>query len=155
MIRMKLSEVKEALKKVEKFTFLLPNGEAVASHFHVTEVGQVTKRFIDCGGVQRSEQRVNFQLWSADDYDHRLHPEKMLKIIELGEKQLALGDDEVEVEYQGPTIGKYHLTFDGENFHLVATTTDCLAKDNCGIESTMKPILEAARPVCDPNGNCC
>ena len=48
----------------------------VPSHFHVTEVGKITKHFIDCGGTVRNEEVVNFQLWQADDYDHRLHPEK-------------------------------------------------------------------------------
>ena len=82
---MKLSEVKSALKELETIGFELPNGDLVASHFHVTEVGKITKHFIDCGGVERKEEVVNFQLWNANDYDHRLHPEKLLNIIELSE----------------------------------------------------------------------
>ena len=60
---MKLSEVKSALKELETIGFELPNGELVASHFHVTEVGKITKHFIDCGGVERKEEVVNFQLF--------------------------------------------------------------------------------------------
>src|SRR5690554_4988855 len=46
------------------------------------------------------------------DYDHRLHPEKLLSIIELSEKVLELKDQEIEVEYQGQTIEKFALEFD-------------------------------------------
>ena len=72
---MKLSEIKNELQKLTSIAFQLPNGELVPSHFHVTEVGKVTKHFIDCGGTVRQEEVINFQLWEANDYDHRLHPE--------------------------------------------------------------------------------
>ena len=80
---MKLSEIKNHLISLETIAFKLPNGALVPSHFHVTEVGIVSKHFIDCGGTLRQEKVVNFQLWEANDYDHRLHPEKLLSIIEL------------------------------------------------------------------------
>src|SRR5665648_35990 len=104
---MKLSEIKTILKKTDLIQFELPEGELVPGHFHVTEVGKVTKHFIDCGGSVRKEEVANLQLWNANDYDHRLHPNKLLNIIELSEKVLKLGDLEIEVEYQGGTIGKY------------------------------------------------
>jgi hypothetical protein len=97
---MKLSAIKNELKKLSTIAFQLPNGELVPNHFHVTEVGKVTKHFIDCGGVIRQEEVVNFQLWEANDYDHRLHPEKLLHIIELSEAKLQIPDLEIEVEYQ-------------------------------------------------------
>lgn len=113
---MKISEVKTALKKLENIAFQLPNGELVPNHFHVTEVGKINKHFIDCGGTVRKEEVVNFQLWNANDYDHRIHPEKLLHIIELSEKVLNIQDVEIEVEYQGQTIEKFGLDFDGTNF---------------------------------------
>lgn len=64
---MKLSEIKEVLKTVETVTFQLPNGTFVPEHFHVTEVGEITRNFIDCGGTVRKETVVNFQLWDAND----------------------------------------------------------------------------------------
>src|SRR5690625_1996226 len=117
---MKLSEIKNKLNKLEEIAFQLPNGELVPNHFHVTEVGKITKHFIDCGGTERSEEVVNFQLWNANDYDHRLHPEKLLNIIELSEKVLEIGDLEIEVEYQAETIGKFGLDFEGKNFLLTS-----------------------------------
>ena len=40
---MKLSEIKNQLKNLTQIGFQLPNGELVPSHFHVTEVGLITK----------------------------------------------------------------------------------------------------------------
>ena len=146
---MKLSEVKIALERLESIAFQLPDGELVPNHFHVTEVGKITKHFIDCGGTVRSEEVVNFQLWNANDYDHRLHPEKLLDIIELSEKVLKIEDSEIEVEYQAETIGKFGLEFDGKNFLLTNKQTDCLAKDKCGI-----PVQEPTNS-CEPGSGCC
>jgi hypothetical protein len=60
---MKLSKIKEILPTLEHVEFQLENGTFVPEHFHVTEVGQINKIFIDCGGVIRNEKVVNFQLW--------------------------------------------------------------------------------------------
>jgi len=73
---MKLSEIKEILPTLENVEFQLEDATFVPEHFHVTEVGEITKKFIDCGGVIRNEKVVNFQLWNADDYEHRLKPGK-------------------------------------------------------------------------------
>jgi hypothetical protein len=155
---MKLSEIKNHLNNLEQITFMLPNGELVPTHFHVTEVGKITKHFIDCGGTVRNEEVANFQLWNADDYNHRLHPEKLSNIIALSEKVLGLEDLEIEVEYQSETIGKFGLDFDGKNFLLTTKQTDCLAKENCGIPAE-KPKRKLAEindePCCSPDGNCC
>ena len=155
---MKLSQVKTELNKLETIAFQLPNGELVPNHFHVTEVGKVTKNFIDCGGTIRKEEVVNFQLWNANDYDHRLHPEKLLNIIELSEKALGIKDLEIEVEYQAETIGKFGLDFNGTNFLLTSKQTDCLAKDSCGVpepEQKLTPIAATNASSCTPGGGCC
>jgi hypothetical protein len=83
---MKLSQVKALLPTLENVSFKLENGTFVPEHFHVTEVGMVTKNFIDCGGVIRTEKTVNLQLWNADDFEHRLKPAKLLNIIKLSEE---------------------------------------------------------------------
>ena len=155
---MKLSQIKNHLSGLEKIGFQLPNGELVPAHFHVTEVGKITKDFIDCGGKVRSETVINFQLWEENDYDHRLHPEKLVHIIELSEKIFKFDDLEIEVEYQGKeTIGKYNLDFDGTNFLLTSKITACLALDACGIP-TQKPKLKFSESVgssCAPGSGCC
>lgn len=158
---MKLSEIKKHLSELTTIAFQLPNGDLVPKHFHVTEVGKVTKHFIDCGGMVRTEEVVNFQLWEANDYDHRLHPEKLVHIIELSEKTLGLTEADIEVEYQmKDTIGKFNLDFDGTNFLLTSKLTDCLAKDNCGIPTEKVKVKMGEWKVketscCTPDSGCC
>ncbi|MBB4802744.1 hypothetical protein HNP37_002819 [Flavobacterium nitrogenifigens] len=156
---MKLSEVKQILPTLENVEFELENGTFVPENFHVTEVGIIKKNFIDCGGVIRNEEVVNFQLWNANDFEHRLKPNKLLHIITLSEEKLNIKDLEIEVEYQDETIGKYDLTFNGKNFILKNKTTACLAKDACGIpEEKQKIILRKSTDnasSCSPNSGCC
>ncbi len=155
---MTINEIKNTLNSLKTIAFELPNGELVPNHFHVTEVGRVTKDFIDCGGTRRNETVAAFQLWEADDYDHRLHPEKLINIIELSQKVLGIDNEEIEVEYQGETIGKYSLDFDGTNFKLLSKKTDCLAKSNCGIpvKKEVTGMVEIAQGgSCTPGSGCC
>ena len=155
---MKLSEVKNILNTAETVNFKLEDGTMVPAHFHVTEVGAVSKHFIDCGGVVRTENRVNFQLWDANDFEHRLKSTKLLNIINLSEKVLNLQDLEIEVEYQSATIGKYSLSFDGKDFVLVNLQTACLATDACGIPPEKQKIKLTQLPTtnaCTPGGGCC
>ena len=155
---MKLSEFKNKLQGINELIFLLPNGSQVPKHFHITEVGQINKRFIDCGGTIRNEKTVNFQLWEANDFDHRLAPQKLMDIINLSENKLEIEDAEIEVEYQAETIGKYGLDFNGSNFILTTTHTNCLAEDKCGIpQEKIKVNLKdlTASTTCKPGGGCC
>ncbi len=157
---MKLSEIKSQLPQLNELTFLLPDGTSVPAHFHITEIGQVNKKFIDCGGTLRDEKSISFQLWEDGDFDHRLGAKKLLDIIQLSERVLDLEDLEVEVEYQGDTIGKYGLDFNGDAFVLTTKTTDCLAKDKCGIPSQkpkvrLSELQAAASGSCAPNSSCC
>lgn len=157
---MKLSEIKTILNTSTSVNFQLPNGILVPEHFHVTEVGMVHKHFIDCGGKVRNEKVASFQLWNSDDTDHRLKPEKLIKIIALSEQVLGLEDLEIEVEYQSDTIGKYGLEYDGKSFLLTAKQTDCLAKDNCGVPTEKKKVSLAElqntkQSCCTPGTKCC
>jgi hypothetical protein len=156
---MKLSEIKQLLTTLESVTFQLPNRTFVPEHFHVTEVGLVTKNFIDCGGTVRNETVVNFQLWDANDFEHRLKPQKLLNIIELSEKVLGIEDFEIEVEYQAQTIGKYDLDFNGNDFILLNKQTACLAQDQCGIPVEKPKVrlsdMNNEPSCCTPGGSCC
>lgn len=157
---MKLSEIKRHLSTVEAVNFQLPTGLFVPEYFHVTEVGLVTKHFIDCGGTERIEKVVNFQLWDANDFEHRLKPQKLLNIIALSESRLGIGDLEIEVEYQSDTIGKYALDFNGTDFLLVSKQTACLASDACGIppekqKIRLSSIQTEVQGCCTPGGGCC
>jgi hypothetical protein len=158
---MRLSEFKTALHQVNDLFFVLPEGKLIPVHFHVTEVGLVSRHFIDCGGKERFEKSVNFQLWLAADYDHRLSPAKLLSIIDLSAGVLKGEDPEIEIEYQGSTIGKYHVNFDGKQFQLLSTKTACLASDQCGVPAAKPKVklaelqTETSGTCCTPGGGCC
>ncbi len=157
---MTLAEIKQHLKQIENLKFILPDGTQVPSHFHVTEVGKVSKHFIDCGGKERFQETINFQLWTANDVHHRLQANKLNTIIELSEKQLELNEDSsLEVEYQGQTIETYGLNFNGSAFQLMPLQTNCLAKDQCGVPESKPKVklseLKASQAFCSPESGCC
>ncbi len=156
---MKLSELKTHLQDLSDIRFRLPNNEYVPSHFHVTEIGKISKQFIDCGGTIRQDDTINFQLYSADDFDHRLAPQKLVNIISLSEKVLELEDLEIEVEYQSNTIGKYRLGYDEGDLLLLSTQTDCLAKEKCEIPVSKakenQAVLVNDSGCCTPGSGCC
>jgi len=156
---MKLSDLKGHLHQLDQIRFKLPDGSYVPDHFHVTEVGKISRDFIDCGGTRRTEEVINFQLFYSTDYDHRLGPQKLTDIIQLSQETLGLQDVEIEVEYQSSTIGKYRLEFDGKDFVLENMQTDCLAKDKCGIPQAKPKIklseLNVISNACTPGSGCC
>jgi len=115
----------------------------------------VTKHFIDCGGTVRHEKVANFQLWNANDLEHRLKPQKLMNIIKLSERILGLEDLEIEVEYQAETIGKYALGFNGKDFVLLSKHTNCLVSDSCGISEDKLKVDKVTQSGCKPDGGCC
>ena len=147
---MKLSEFKSTLNEVTHIKLMLPNGTLVPAHFHVTELALISKNFIDCGGVARVERKITFQLWVANDIDHRLSSLKWLGIIKKGELDYGLTDEPVEIEFQGQTIERYGILFSESVFNLTPLFTECLAPDHCGI-----PSAELPKPSCTPNSGCC
>ncbi len=153
---MRLSTFKQALAQIDKLQFQLPNGQFVPAHFHLTEAGYVTRDYIDCGGTQRQEAKINFQLFVASDIDHRLQPQKVLDILDVIAQRINIPDVEVEIEYQQSTIGRYRLALDGSVFQLINTQTACLASDQCGIpQEKPQAHIMASGVSCDPKSGCC
>lgn len=138
---MNLTSFKNALSQseIEQLEISLKSGRILESHFHITEIGKVTKDFVDCGGVLRKTETCLFQTLVANDTDHRLSPRKLLGIIEKAEL-LGLADDiEIELEIQGSTIETYLLADTTKvdrtlRFNLESKNTACLAPDKCGLE---------------------
>lgn len=117
---------------------MLPSGEFVPAHFHVTEVGHVDKKFIDCGGTRRRSSSCSLQIWTADDQDHRLPAGKLAGILDLARPILPTDDLPVELEYGADVAVQYRLsdvevTPKGLLFVLSGRQTDCLARDKCGV----------------------
>jgi hypothetical protein len=157
---MKISEFKTQLATLQSLSFRLPNGESIPAHFHITEVGKITKNYIDCGGTVRNESKINFQIWTANDTDHRLSPSKLLGIIEMASPLIGNEDLDIEFEFQDETICKYGVQLMLGQFVLTATQTDCLAKDKCGIPQYKTPkkladLTKEGSSCCTPGGGCC
>jgi len=117
--------------------FLTSSMTLVPSHFHVTEVGRVDKKFIDCGGTLRELSYCSLQVWTANDFDHRLEPLKLAKILRLANEKLDVGPLPVEFEYGSPA-SQHQLSYVDTTptaiiFILAGKQTDCLAPDKCGI----------------------
>ncbi|MGB0167132.1 MAG: DUF6428 family protein [Luteibaculum sp.] len=154
---MKLNEIKQHLSALSELQFVLPNGDSIPAHFHITEVGKNTKYFVDCGGKMRLDEKISIQLWHADDLEHRLSPQKLLSIFEKASDMLQLANAEITVEYQQDTVALYNLQFEKGYFKLTPTHTDCLAKEQCGLPAEKPRVKLSAlgQNACDPNSNCC
>ncbi len=155
---MNLNDFKNHLQNLEELSFRLPDGNRVPKHFHITEIGKIRKDYIDCGGQLRNEEKISLQLFEANDYGHRLPPGKLLKIVEMASAKLSLKNVDIEVEYQGISINKFNLDFQDDEFLLVNTKTDCMAKDKCGIPAKPKPrirLSDLQNGVCVPDSGCC
>ena len=134
---MKLKDLKTTLAlypdALPRFT--LPDGDQIPAHFHITEVGHVTKRFIDCGGkLHDRKDTCLLQTWVADDYDHRLTAGRFAKILQLGDHVLPHDDVEVEVEYDCCVVAQYPIEsaeFTGKHIELQLGNkrTACLARE--------------------------
>ncbi|MEQ8703962.1 MAG: DUF6428 family protein [Phaeodactylibacter sp.] len=150
---MTVSEFKTHLQSVDQLIFQQPNGQVVPLHFHITEMGLTTKHFVDCGGTTRTEAHASLQIWVAEDYDHRLSPDKLIGIIDMATPLLQEQNPELEIEYQTDTIGRYALDFKQGKFVLMPKQTDCLAKETCMPEIASLPLFAANN--CAPGSGCC
>ncbi len=159
---MNYTSFKQALQTIDTLTFIQADGLPVPSHFHITEVGLVTKHFIDCGGKERTDKVISFQLWTDEDVQHRLSPEKALGIFKQAAFITGEADFELEVEYQTEsTVGKFAVQFENNQFYLVNKHTTCLASSVCGVDSAKYKSNLAAQPIaeksscCTPGSGCC
>jgi hypothetical protein len=135
---MKLTELKSRLNEHPdaNVRFLLPNGDSVPAHAHVTEVARIDKRFADCGGTLRNDSLCRLQTWFSDDVDHRLTAGKLVKILEKAKSFLVSDDLEVDVEHEVGVISQFPLESievapSELILHLTERHTACLAMDKC------------------------
>ncbi len=137
----------------------LPDGGFIPAHFHVTEVGHVAKKFVDCGGTFRASEVCVLQTYigaPADD-GHRLTARRLAKILDLAKPILPASDLPVEIEYETEVISQFPLeTVRADagvlTLQLGLKHTDCLAKDRCGIDETKEA---AAGAGCGCGPGCC
>jgi len=114
--------------------FILPDGDYIPTHAHVTEVGHVAKNFIDCGGVIGKTETVLLQTHVGRDVDHRLRSDRFAKILALGERVLPHDQLEVEVEYDCCVVAQYpveEVKPAGKHLDVILgrRRTQCLAQE--------------------------
>ena len=153
---MKLNELKALLRAnptvLPRFT--LPDGDQIPAHFHITEVGHVTKRFIDCGGmVHDLTETCVLQTWLGEDTEHRLNAGTFAKILDLGAEVLPHDDLEVEVEYDCCVVAQYPVlevrpAGDQLEVLLGKLQTQCLAQERRKAAATDSCCATAAAACC-------
>jgi hypothetical protein len=133
---MKLSDLRAVLgQHPDKFArFVLPGGDFIPAHAHVTEVGHVAKNFIDCGGVMGKSETVLLQTHVGQDTEHRLKTDRFAKILQLGERVLPHNQLEVEIEYDCCVVAQYPIETvapAGEHLDVMLgkRQTQCLANE--------------------------
>lgn len=141
----------------KKFLLKLPDDRNVPVSFHVTEVGQVVKTFIDCGGTVRTNKTCLMQVWVGPDEDHRLLTGKLAGILKLSRSVISNDNLPLEIEYEDAVISQYpvdsaSVTPDAVVLNLSTKHTDCLAKEKCGIPSAQEQTQAAS--CCGPKGCC-
>ena len=160
---MKLSQFTNLLQShsEKQFRLVLPGDHAVPVSFHITEVGHVAKKFIDCGGRLHTVQTCQLQAWLGNDTNHRLLAGKMAGVLGLAEAKGVLPagvDPDMEIEYEAAVLSQYPVagyavTENAVVLTLAAKHTDCLAKASClpGL-----PMLAGADTGCGcgPSGCC-
>ena len=151
---MKLSEFKAHLQKHpnHELAFVLPDGDRIPAHAHITEAGRVDKSFIDCGGTIRRTATCSLQAWVADDVEHRFMPGKLAGVLDLAAPLFQSDDLDMEIEYEDCAISQFPVleasaSNDALLFRLGSKHTDCLAKDVCLPQST--------GACCGNDGGCC
>jgi hypothetical protein len=161
---MKIDEFRSALEAAPEalVRFTLPNGDQVPVHFHVTEVGYLSKKFIDCGGVTGATESCVLQTWLGDDDDHRLSAGRLAKILALGGGALPHDNLEVEVEYDCCVVSHYPVRAAKRvsgylEFTLGSKSTQCLARERrlaqqgsncCSPKATTPDAVEEAALCC-------
>jgi hypothetical protein len=154
---MNLTELRSHLqaRPALNVTIALPDGGRIPAHYHVTEVGQVVKRFVDCGGTVRTSESCVLQTYlsSPRDDGHRLTAGKLARILDLARPLLPSDDVPVEVEHENGVISQFPLTgvaVEGGTLKLQLGLkhTDCLAKDRCGLSDDAVDGAEEAGPCC-------
>ncbi len=146
-------------------TFRLPDGSSIPVHYHITEVGHVTRRFIDCGGTRRVQETCLLQTWVHDDVEHRLVAGKLAAIFERAGDILPHHDFPIEVEHESNVVAQYPLegvevSAEVLQFQLGTKHTDCLARgiclpDTCSPQRATPIPVSAPSSCCAPDSGCC
>ena len=137
----------------ERFVrIVLPNGDYIPAHAHITEVGHLVRNFIDCGGQTGREEKILLQTHVGNDVEHRLRSARLAKILELGNRVIPNADLDVDVEYDCCVVAQYPIAEirpDGKHLNLILQRgrTQCRAQE--------RRQSESATRRCTASTTCC
>ncbi|MGB9476332.1 MAG: DUF6428 family protein [Candidatus Udaeobacter sp.] len=123
--------------------FILPNGDSIPEHAHITEVGHVVRNFVDCGGETGREERIVLQTHVGNDTGHRLRSDRFAKILRLGNRVIPSADLDVDVEYDCCVVAQYPIIEarpegDHLNLFLQRGRTQCRARQRRDSETAAR-----------------
>lgn len=135
-MHMTVSDLQNVLdKNLLRFPrFVLPDGDYIPAHAHVTEIGHVVRNFIDCGGLIGKEEKIVLQTHVGSDTDHRLRSDRFAEILRLGNRVIPSADLSVDVEYDCCVVAQYPIETArpaGEHLDLILrrNRTRCRARE--------------------------
>jgi len=133
---MTLADLRNAIEANSRrvLRFVLPDGDFIPAHAHVTEVGHVVRMFIDCGGQTGKEEKIVLQTHVGNDTDHRLRSDRLAKILALGNRVIPSAELNVDVEYDCCVVAQYPISEarpDGKHLNLILHRgrTQCRARE--------------------------
>lgn len=134
----------------------------ISPSYHITEVKRVAIDSVDCGGRSDQWNEVIVQVWipESEQQEIAMKAQKALSIIKIVEEKLSLNSEStVKIEYghsDFDTRQMLPLGFENNGtdliVNLVADTTQCKAKENCGIQ---EPVGTKSSACCAPASGCC
>ena len=152
---MKLRELQSILEtNPETFArFVLPDGDCIPAHAHLTEVGHVVRNFIDCGGLSGKEEKIVLQTHVGGDTAHRLRSDRFAKILQLGHRVVPNADLDVDIEYDCCVVAQYPIAEakpDGNYLKLILRRghTQCRARER-------EEKAKTATGCCTESAACC
>jgi hypothetical protein len=150
---MKLKTLKETLRKHSGSfpRFVLPDGGFIPRHAHLTEIGHVVKKLVDCGGQTGAEEKALLQTHVGNDTEHRLRSDRFANILELGGRILPNDQLDVEVEYDCCVVSQYPISEirrEGEHLDIILQRgrTQCRARQRR--EATNEACCGASAACC-------
>jgi hypothetical protein len=151
---MTLQDLRGALEANPKLfpRFVLPSGDYIPAHAHVTEVGHLVRNFIDCGGLTGKEEKLVLQTHVGSDTDHRLRSDRFAKVLRLANDVISNADLNVDVEYDCCVVAQYPIAQAqprGQYLDLILHRgrTQCRARERREAETGGNP--------CAVSGACC
>ncbi len=157
-----LSLLKENPSK--ELVFHYRNGQAVGANYHITEVKNITVDSVDCGAGTDSWKETVIQLWESQSELGKTNYMTAYKALGILNKVNGIKPLEttsvLKFEYGNPhfhtaQLNVHNFSREGEKLHvhLEVPTTDCKARETCGVAEPM--AVEAQAGCCTPGSGCC